>query len=159
MQKTSWKREQKYKKRLHGQKAGISILVALIIISLAEVVFRAVALREIIFTAPNFGKPLAAIVLCAFIIIMTIKGKDRICSICYGAWLGCFALDQLFGLPGMILYPCYWCAFCRMYEWWNYPQSYFSPSSHTTAPRHCSRKPIFPSKIHNGAREISLLAR
>ena len=114
--KNKLKKRTKIQKRLHGQKAGISILVALIIISLAEVVFRAVALCEIIFTAPNFGKQLAAIVLCAFIIIMTIKGKDRICSICYGAWLGCFALDQLFGLPGMILYPCYWCAFCRMYE-------------------------------------------
>ena len=90
------------KKRLHDKKAGIAILISLIIISLAEVIFRAVALHEIVFTTPNFGEQLATIVLSAFIIIMTLKGKDRICYICYGAWLGCFVLDQLFGLPGMI---------------------------------------------------------
>ena len=91
------------KKRLHDKKAGIAILISLIIISLAEVIFRAVALHEIVFTTPNFGEQLATIVLSAFIIIMTLKGKDRICYICYGAWLGCFVFDQLFGLPGMIV--------------------------------------------------------
>jgi hypothetical protein len=51
----------------------------------------------------NLGEQVAIIVLSAFIITMTLKGKDRICYICYGAWLGCFVFDQLFGLPGMIV--------------------------------------------------------
>ena len=91
------------KKRLHDKKAGIAILVALIIISVAEVIFRAVAIGETVFATSNFGEQVATIVLSAFVIIMTLKGKDRICYICYGAWLGCFVLNQLFGLPGMIV--------------------------------------------------------
>ena len=90
------------KKRLHDKKAGVAILVALIIISLVEVIFRAVALREIAFATPNFGEQMATIILSAFIIIMTLKGKDRICYICYGAWVGYFVLDQMFELPGFL---------------------------------------------------------
>ena len=91
------------KKRLHDKKAGIAILISLIIISLAELIFRAVAMGlEAVLTTSNFGEQLVTIILSAFIIIMTLKGKDRICYICYGAWLGCFVFDQMFGLPSMI---------------------------------------------------------
>jgi hypothetical protein len=34
---------------------------------------------------------------------LTAKGKDRACYILYGAWLACFVMDQIFGLPGMIV--------------------------------------------------------
>ena len=90
------------KKRLHDKKAGIAILLALIIISLVEVIFRAVALHEIAFATPNFGEQMATIILSAFIIIMTLKGKDRVAYICYGAWVGYFVLDQIFELPGFL---------------------------------------------------------
>ena len=90
------------KKRLHDKKAGIAILISLIIISLAEVIFRAVAMGKAILTTANLGEQLAVIVLAATILILTAKGKDRACYICYGAWAGYFILDQLFELPGTI---------------------------------------------------------
>ena len=51
------------KKRLHDKKAGIAILVALIILSLAEIIFRAVAIGEAVLTTANLGEQLAVIVL------------------------------------------------------------------------------------------------
>ena len=92
------------KKRLHDKKAGIAILIFLIIISLAEVIFRATAMGlEAILTTANLGEQLAVVVLAATILILTAKGKDRACYICYGAWISYFALDQLFELPGSIM--------------------------------------------------------
>ena len=91
------------RKRLHDKKAGIAILFALIIISLAEVIFRATVIREAVLTTANLGEQLAVIALATIIIILTVKGKDRACYICYGAWVAYFALDQLFELPGMIM--------------------------------------------------------
>ena len=89
------------KKRLHDKKAGIAILISLIIISLAEVIFRATAMGlEAIITTSNFGEQLAVIALAVTILILTAKGKDRACYICYGAWIGYFVLDQLFERPG-----------------------------------------------------------
>ena len=90
------------KKRLHDKKAGIAILISLIIISLAEIIFRAIAMGESALTTSNFGEQLAVIVLATTILILTAKGKDRACYICYGAWAGYFILDQLFELPGMV---------------------------------------------------------
>jgi hypothetical protein len=90
------------KKRLHDKKAGIAILLSLIIISLAEVIFRAVAIGEAILTTANLGEQLAVIALAVTILILTAKGKDRACYICYGAWGAYFILDQLFELPAMI---------------------------------------------------------
>ena len=90
------------KKRLHDKKAGIAILISLIIISLAEIIFRAVALRDISFTTSNFGEQLAVIALALTILILTAKGKDRAAYICYGAWVGYFVLDQMFELPGFL---------------------------------------------------------
>jgi hypothetical protein len=90
------------KKRLHDKKAGVAILLSLIIISLVEIIFRAVALREISFTTSNFGEQLAVIALAVTILILTAKGKDRASYICYGAWVGYFVLDQIFELPGFL---------------------------------------------------------
>ena len=92
------------KKRLHDKKAGVAILISLIIISLAEVIFRATAMGlEAVLTTANFGEQLAVIILAATILVLTAKGKDRACYILYGAWIGYFALDQLFELPGVII--------------------------------------------------------
>ena len=91
------------KKRLHDKKAGIAILISLIIISVAEIIFRAAAMGlKAILTTANLGEQLAVIALAITILILTAKGKDRACYICYGAWLGYFALDQLFELPGLL---------------------------------------------------------
>ena len=91
------------KKRLHDKKAGIAILISLIIISLADIIFRAVALGlEAVLTTANFGEQLAVIALAVTILILTAKGKDRACYICYGAWIGYFVFDQIFELPGFV---------------------------------------------------------
>ena len=91
------------KNRPQGKKMGIILLAALIIISLAEVIFRATAMGlEAVLTTANFGEQLAIIALAATILILTAKGKDRACYICYGAWAGYFILDQLFELPGAV---------------------------------------------------------
>ena len=91
------------KNRLHDKKAGIVFRVALIIISLADIISRVAILGEAVYTARNLGEQLAVVVLAATILIFGAKGKDRICYICYGAWIGYFVLDQLFELPGMIV--------------------------------------------------------
>ena len=91
------------KKRLHDKKAGIAILISLIIISLAEVIFRAAAVGEAVLTTSNLGEQLAVIALAVTILILTARGKDRACYICYGAWIGYFVLDQIFELPGAII--------------------------------------------------------
>ena len=90
------------KKRLHDKKAGIAILISLIIISLAEVLFRSFVLKEAMLTTANLGEQVAVIIIAATILILTAKGMDRACYICYGAWVGYFAFDNLFELPGML---------------------------------------------------------
>ena len=92
------------KKRLRDKKAGIAILISLIVIALAEIIFRAAAIGlEAVLTTANFGEQLAVIALAVTILVLTAKGKDRACYICYGAWAGYFVLDQLFELPGNIV--------------------------------------------------------
>ena len=90
------------KNRLHDKKAGIFILISLIIISVAEVIYRAVVANEIVFTTSNFGEQLAVIIFALMILIFTAKGKDRVCYIIYGAWIAYFVMDQAFELPGMV---------------------------------------------------------
>ena len=90
------------KNRLHGKQAGLTILAILIATSVADVIFRAVSLGAAVINAPNLGEQLVVITLAAFIMVMTGKGKDRICFIGYAAWLGYFIMDQLFELPGTI---------------------------------------------------------
>ena len=91
------------KKRLHDKKAGIAILIALIIISVAEVIYRAIVIGKAVLTTSNLGEQLTVIALAVTILILTAKGKDRACYICYGAWIAYFVLDQLFELPGTAL--------------------------------------------------------
>ena len=90
------------KKRLHDKKAGIAILISLIVIALAEIIFRATVMGEAVLTTSNLGEQFAVFVLAVTILILSAKGKDRACYICYGAWIGYFVLDQLFELPGTI---------------------------------------------------------
>ena len=90
------------KNRLHDKKAGIAILVSLIVISLAEVIYRAVIANGIAFTTSNFGEQLAVIIFAFMILIFSAKGKDRVCYIIYGAWIAYFVMDQAFELPGMV---------------------------------------------------------
>ena len=90
------------KNRLHDKKAGIAILVSLIVISLAEVIYRAVIANGIAFTTSNFGEQLTVIIFALIILIFSAKGKDRVCYIIYGAWIAYFVMDQAFELPGMI---------------------------------------------------------
>ena len=61
------------KKRLHDKKAGIALLLSLIIISLAEVIFRAVVLGKDVLTTSNLGEQLAVIALATIILILTAR--------------------------------------------------------------------------------------
>ena len=90
------------KNRLHDKKAGIAILVSLIIISVAEVIYRAVIANGIAFATSNFGEQLTVIIFALMILIFSAKGKDRVCYILYGAWIAYFVMDQAFELPGMV---------------------------------------------------------
>ena len=90
------------KNRLHDKKAGIAILVSLILISVAEVIYRAVIANGIAFTTSNFGEQLTVIIFALTILIFSAKGKDRVCYIIYGAWIAYFVMDQAFELPGMV---------------------------------------------------------
>ena len=92
------------KKRLHDKKAGIAILISLIVISLAEIIFRATAMGlEAVLTTSNLGEQFAVIALAVTILILTKKGKDRACYILYGAWIASFVMEQIFVLPGDII--------------------------------------------------------
>jgi hypothetical protein len=90
------------KNRLHDKKAGIAILVSLIIISVAEVIYRAVVANGIAFSTANFGEQLTVIIFALMILIFSATGKDRVCYILYGAWIAYFVMDQAFELPGMV---------------------------------------------------------
>ena len=90
------------KKRLHDKKAGVAILISLIIISLAEVVLRGMILKEAMVNLANAGEPIITAVLSVLLLIFALKGKDRVFYILSGIWLGYFVLNQLYGLPGMI---------------------------------------------------------
>ena len=93
------------KNRPQGKKMGIILLIAIIVIALAEIGFRIVfiheSLRDIV--THNLGEQLVIIILASTILLFNAKGKDRICYLCYTAWIGYFVLDQLFQLPRIIL--------------------------------------------------------
>jgi hypothetical protein len=90
------------RKRLHDKKAGIAILISLIIISLAEVVLRSVIWKEAMFDLSNAGEPVITALLSLLLIAFALKGKDRAFYILCGVWLGFFVMNQLYGLPGMV---------------------------------------------------------
>ena len=93
------------KNRLHDKKAGIAILVALIIISLAEIAFRIVFAQDSLLdiASYNLGEQLTVIILASIILFFNAKGKDRICYLCYTAWIGYFVIDQMFQLPRVLI--------------------------------------------------------
>ena len=92
------------KNRPHDKKAGVILLAALIIISLAEIVYRAAVLGlEAVLTTSNLGEQFAVFALAVTILILSAKGKDRACYICYGAWIASFVMEQIFVLPGDII--------------------------------------------------------
>jgi hypothetical protein len=92
------------KKRLHDKKAGIVILCVLIFLSVAETIGNLILKTE--FATFNLGEPFATIIFATIILILTLKNKDRVCYICYGAWIAYFVLDQIFEFPGMISTLC-----------------------------------------------------
>jgi hypothetical protein len=91
------------KKRLHDKTVGVIILSVLIVVSVLEVVFRIGCMRQSLLSTTNTGEPLATAVFAMILIAFTLAEKQRICYICYGAWLACFTLDQVFALPGMFV--------------------------------------------------------
>ena len=90
------------KKRLHDKKAGIAILAALFIISLVDVVLRAITFGNMIATSANHGEVFMTAVLSLLIIVFALKGKDRIFHILCGVLLGFFVLEQFMGLPYIV---------------------------------------------------------
>lgn len=90
------------KKRFHDKKAGIAILAALIIISLAEVVLRSVILKESMFNLSNAGEPIITAAISLLLLTFALKGKDRVFYILCGIWLGYFMMNQLYNLPDLI---------------------------------------------------------
>ena len=81
------------KRKRFGKEAGVAILIALIIITLAEVLFRTVIGTEP-FTTGNYGEQFVTIVFAVIILIMSAKGKDRICYILYSAWIAYFVFEK-----------------------------------------------------------------
>ena len=90
------------KKRLHDKKAGIVFLAVLIIISLADIIFRAATMGLEAMSTSNFGEQLIVVALAVTILILNAKGKDRACYILFAAWIAYFVLDQLFEMPGLL---------------------------------------------------------
>ena len=90
------------KKRLHDKKAGIAILAALFIISLADVILRATTFGNMIATSANHGEVFMTAILSLLLIVFALKGKDRVFHILCGVWLGFFVLEQFMGLPYIV---------------------------------------------------------
>ena len=88
------------KKRLHDKKAGIAILVALIIISLAETIVRGMC-PDYLFASTEVGEALAIAILSAVILFFTFQKKDRLSYICYGGLIAWFALEKALAIPGL----------------------------------------------------------
>ena len=92
------------KNRPHGKKMGIIILATLIVISLAEVIFRGIYLRDMMTNTANYGEQIIVVILAAIILIFTAKGKDRICYLCYTAWIAYFVVGKIFSLPARLTF-------------------------------------------------------
>ena len=89
------------KKRLHDKKAGIAILISLIIISLAEIIFRAAAMGlEAVLTTANLGEQLAVVVLAVLIEYMT---DGTICNRAFNVVCVATVLLLLFNIVSSIL--------------------------------------------------------
>ena len=103
------------KKRLHDKKAGIAILAVIFILSLVDVILRAITFENMISTAANHGEALMTAAFSVMLIIFALKGKDRVFYILCAVWLGFFVLKQLFGVPYIISsFFVVWGAFASM---------------------------------------------
>ena len=93
------------KNRLHDKKAGIAILVSIIVIALTEIVFRIIFYKESLheIASYNLGEQITVIFLASIILFFGAKGKDRICYLCFTAWIGYFVIDQMFQVPKVIM--------------------------------------------------------
>ena len=93
------------KKRLHDKKAGIAILLALIVLAVIEIAFRLVVNHESMLdiASYNLGEQLTVIALAASILCFNAKGKDKLSYLFYAAWIGYFVIDQMYQLPKVLL--------------------------------------------------------
>ena len=89
-------------KKLQGQKARIAILITLIVTALAEVLFRAIVMREAALGVANAGEQVAIVVLAAIVLLFMAKKNDKLAYVSCGALVAYFVMDQLIELPGMI---------------------------------------------------------
>ena len=89
-------------KKLQGQKARIAILITLIVTSLVDVLFRAIAMKEAALGIANAGEQVTVIVLAAITLLLLAKKNDKLSYITCGALVAYFVMDQMFGLPGII---------------------------------------------------------
>ena len=89
-------------KKLQGEKARIAILITLIITALAEVLFRAIVMKEAALGVANAGEQVAILVLAATVLLFMAKKNDKLAYISCGALVAYFVMDQLIELPGMI---------------------------------------------------------
>jgi hypothetical protein len=89
-------------KKLQGQKARIAILITLIVTALAEVLFRAIVMKEAALGISNAGEQVAIIVLAAVVLLFMAKKNDKLSYVACGALIAYFVMDQFIELPGMI---------------------------------------------------------
>ena len=89
------------KNRLHDKKASTITVFALLIVSLIETVVRALQ-PNYAFSVTDLGEPFAIAIFAVIILIYTFMKKDRICYICYIAFISWFLLEEFLSLPGTI---------------------------------------------------------
>ena len=89
------------KKRLHDKAAGVVSLTALLIISLAETIIRAVQ-PDYAFSVTDLGEPFAIAIFAAITLLFTLAKKDRACYLCCGIFIAWFMLEEALSIPGTI---------------------------------------------------------
>jgi hypothetical protein len=90
------------KERLNNKKGEVITLVALILICLVEVIFRAITLGEAALGISNAGEQITTIIFAALILAFIARGNEKISYVCCGALVAYFVMDQLFEFPGTI---------------------------------------------------------
>ena len=81
----------------------MALLVSLILIAVAEIIFRAVCLGKETLSTPNLGEQIAVLAFASVLLVLLATGKERACFLCYAAWIGYFVLDLVFELPGTVI--------------------------------------------------------
>ena len=89
------------KNRLHDKKAGIFITSILFFISLTETIIRGLQ-PNYSFVATELGQTFSIAIFSALILFFTLIKKDRVCYICYAAFIGWFILEEAFSLSGTL---------------------------------------------------------